>query len=79
MSPFVWILLGLAVWAALGVVVAVAVGRMVRRRDAQVPHDSAPAPSGSGQDVPGHPPGPRDGLPSLEGSTGRSPGGAPRD
>ena len=74
MSLSVWILVGLAVWVLLGTVVAVIVGRMVRRRDAQVPYDTA-------GDVTGHLPEPRDGtdVPSLEGSTGRRPGRAPRD
>ncbi|TCK20072.1 hypothetical protein [Pseudonocardia endophytica] len=74
MSLFVWILLGLAVWIALGVVVAVIVGRMVRRRDAQVPHDVV-------GDVTGSLPEPRDGTdrPSLEGTGRRRHGPSPLD
>ncbi|MDQ4119522.1 MAG: hypothetical protein M3235_21565 [Actinomycetota bacterium] len=74
MSLSVWILLGLAVWVALGTVVALLVGRMVRRRDAQVPHDAAGEATGSL-------PEPRDGTdrPSLEGSGRRRPGTPPLD
>lgn len=74
MSLSVWILLGVAAWVVLGAAVALTVGRMVRRRDAQVPHD-APG------DVTAHLPEPRaeTDLPSLEGSAGRPPGQAPRD
>ena len=74
MSLSVWILLGLVLWVALGAVVAVIIGRVVRRRDAQVPYDTA-------GDVTGPLPEPRNGAdsPSLEGSSRRRPGGAPRD
>jgi uncharacterized membrane protein len=70
----VWILLGLVLWVALGIVVAVIIGRMVRRRDAQVPNDAA-------DDTTGPLPEPRNGtdIPSLEGSSRRPPGAAPRD
>jgi hypothetical protein len=37
MSTAVWIGLGVAAWLCLAVVVALWIGRMIRRRDAQVP------------------------------------------
>ena len=74
MSLSVWILLGLALWVVLGTVVAVFVGRMIRRRDAQVPHDVA-----GGVDEP--PPGSRDatGHRSLEERGRAGPPSAPLD
>ncbi len=72
MPTIVWILLLVALWLVLGAVVAVVVGRMVRQRDRQVPHDSP-------GDVNGVVPEPRDGTdqPSLERSATRRNGGAP--
>lgn len=74
MSLSVWILLGLAVWVVLGTAVALIVGRMIRHRDAQIPHD-VPG------EVTGHLPEPRDGTdrPSHAGSLRRRTGGEPPD
>jgi hypothetical protein len=47
-SVLAWVLLGGAAWVVVAVVAAVAVGRMIRKRDEQVPpappaSDTAPA------------------------------------
>lgn len=42
MSIVVWIILGVTAWVVLGSAVALIVGRMVRHRDRQVPHDARP-------------------------------------
>ena len=40
MSVTLWILLGLLVWVVVAVLVALLIGRIVRRRDSQVPDDA---------------------------------------
>jgi len=44
MGVAVWIGLGVAVWLTLATVTAVLVGRVLSRRDAQVPADATPVP-----------------------------------
>jgi hypothetical protein len=39
-----WVAVGAVVWVTLAVLVAVLLGRTVRHRDRQVPHDAADAP-----------------------------------
>lgn len=56
-----WVVVGALVWVTLAVLVALLVGRTVRHRDRQVPHDSAapapaPAPPVAEGSVPEHRP-----------------------
>jgi hypothetical protein len=48
MGTTVWVGLGVAAWLCLAVVVALWIGRMIRRRDEQVPRPAPRAPQPRG-------------------------------
>ena len=54
-----WVAVGAVVWVTLAVLVAVLLGRTVRHRDRQVPHDDVaapPSPAPAERPVPEHRP-----------------------
>lgn len=44
-STVAWIVVGIAAWLVVAAVVGILIGRMIRRRDRQVPGDSTHSPS----------------------------------